>query len=186
MATGGPNNYEGADMKTAHEKFKIGKKEFDQTWFNLEKALNHFNVPEKELGEVKTVFYSVESDVITDTSEKSLYERLGGEPAIGAVVDKFYEFMLDDDITAPFFKNTDMKKQAESQKRFIMMVTGGPNTYEGADMKTAHEKFKIGKKEFDQTWVNLEKALKHFEAPEKEIGEVKEVFYSVETDVVNA
>lgn len=54
--------------------------------------------------------------------------------------------MLADDVTAPFFKNTDMKKQAESQKRFLCMVTGGPNRYEGADMKAAHEKFKIGKK----------------------------------------
>ena len=57
--------------------------------------------------------------------------------------------MLADPITSPFFDKTDMKKQATRQKQFIMMATGGPNKYEGTDMKTAHLKFKIGQKEFD-------------------------------------
>ena len=64
-------------------------------------------------------------------------------------MDKFYEFMLEDPIVSPFFKNTDMTKQRASQKHFIMMVTGGPNHYTGLDMKKAHDKMKIGKKEFD-------------------------------------
>jgi hemoglobin len=63
--------------------------------------------------------------------------------------------MLADPVVAPFFLNTDMEKQRKSQKQFITMVTGGPNNYQGTDMKTAHEKFKIGKKEFDETWMNL-------------------------------
>ena len=109
----------------------------------------------------------------------SLYDRLGGEGAISAVVDKFYEFMLADPITAPFFATVDMKKQASRQKQFITLVTGGPNKYEGVDMKEAHKKFKIGKKEFDETWANLLKALGCFNVPEKEVNELKEVFYSV-------
>jgi hemoglobin len=71
---------------------------------------------------------------------------LGGEKAIDAVVDKFYEFMLNDNVVSPFFVNTDMEKQRKRQKQFITMVTGGPNNYEGTDMKMAHDKFKIGKK----------------------------------------
>jgi truncated hemoglobin YjbI len=58
-----------------------------------------------------------------------------------------------------------MKKQVSRQKQFITMVTGGPNKYEGADMKTAHLKFKIGKKEFDETWHNLVKSLNFFKFP---------------------
>ena len=46
--------------------------------------------------------------------------------------------MLSDPVTAPFFANTDMKKQAARQKQFIIMATGGPNKYQGADMKHAH------------------------------------------------
>lgn len=68
----------------------------------------------------------------------SLYARLGGEPAIGAVVDKFYDFMMVDPRVLDFFKNTDMEKQRSRQKQFITLVTGGPNKYEGKDMKEAH------------------------------------------------
>ena len=46
--------------------------------------------------------------------------------------------MLADPITAPYFTNTDMKKQSQSQKAFISMVTGGPSNYHGMDMKKAH------------------------------------------------
>ena len=100
----------------------------------------------------------------------SLFDRLGGEGAISAVVDKFYEFMLSDQVTKPFFETVDMKKQAARQKQFITLVTGGPNKYQGADMKSAHAKFKINKPTFDQTWANLNKALAHFKVPEKEVG----------------
>ena len=54
--------------------------------------------------------------------------------------------MLQDPIVNYYFANTDMSKQKKSQKNFISLVTGGPNNYNGADMKTAHQKFKIGKK----------------------------------------
>jgi hemoglobin len=49
-----------------------------------------------------------------------------------------------------------MEKQRKAQASFITLVTGGPNHYHGADMKAAHIKFKIGKKEFDATWKHLE------------------------------
>jgi len=42
--------------------------------------------------------------------------RLGGEAAINCVVDRFYEFQLNDPITGPFFKGVDMNKLAKRQK----------------------------------------------------------------------
>lgn len=63
--------------------------------------------------------------------------------------------MLKDPVVSPFFSKTDMKKQVQSQKNFITMVCGGPNNYHGKDMKAAHDKMHIGKKEFDATWHNL-------------------------------
>lgn len=44
MVTGGPANYLGSDMKTAHCKLAISHKDFDATWENLESALKHFEV----------------------------------------------------------------------------------------------------------------------------------------------
>ena len=100
---------------------------------------------------------------------KTLFERLGGIAAITAVVEKFYEFMLADPITAPFFAKTDMVKQRASQTTFIAMACGGPNNYTGTDMKSAHINMKIGNKEFDQTWVNLNKALPASTSPKRKL-----------------
>jgi hemoglobin len=68
----------------------------------------------------------------------TLFERLGGEPAITSVVEKFYGYMLADPVVSSFFSNTDMTKQKKRQTDFITLVTGGPNVYEGVDMKKAH------------------------------------------------
>lgn len=78
-----------------------------------------------------------------------------------------------------------MERQRKQQKSFITLVTGGPNHYEGKDMKEAHAKFAIRKLEFDATWENLEKALNHFSVSQDLINEVKEIFYSTEEDIVN-
>ena len=67
------------------------------------------------------VFYSI--------SMASLYEKLGGEGAVGAVVDRFYDLLLADPQVNHFFKATDMSKQRCRQKQFIMLVTGGPHNY---------------------------------------------------------
>ena len=83
---------------------------------------------------------------------KPLYERLGGDPALTAVVDKFYDYMLEDDRVSAFFKKTNMDKQKKSQVAFLTMVTGGPNHYEGKSMDEAHAKMKIRKLDFDATW----------------------------------
>lgn len=100
------------------------------------------------------------------------------------VVDKFYDGILADEKTAHFFKGTDMTKQRKSQKDFITMAVGGPNHYEGKDMKEAHAKFKITKTDLDNVWSHLEEALKFYKVGADLIKEVKEVFYSVEEDVV--
>lgn len=87
--------------------------------------------------------------------------------------------MLADEITAPFFAKTDMTKQRQSQKNFITLLTGGPNIYQGLDMKKAHSKMKINKLHFDETWKNFNKSLTDHSVPQNLIDEVKEIFYSV-------
>ncbi len=42
----------------------------------------------------------------------SLYERLGGEPAVNAAVDIFYRKVLADTRISRFFETADMEKQA--------------------------------------------------------------------------
>ena len=55
----------------------------------------------------------------------TLYDKLGGEAAITAVVDYFYELVLADDTVNHFFNNTDMEKQRKHQAKFFSFALGG-------------------------------------------------------------
>jgi len=68
----------------------------------------------------------------------SLYEQLGGQPAVEAAVDSFYRKVLKDDRIRHFFDDVDMDKQIAKQKAFLTMVFGGPANYTGKDMRVGH------------------------------------------------
>src|SRR6516165_12234042 len=79
------------------------------------------------------IFNWIRSDPMT-----TLYERLGGAPAMEAAVDSFYRKVLTDDRISRFFEDVDMERQAAKQKAFLTMVTGGPANYTGQDMRRGH------------------------------------------------
>ena len=60
------------------------------------------------------------------THTPTLYEQLGGQPAVDAAVDLFYRKVLTDDRISRFFVDVDMDKQIAKQKAFLTMVFGGP------------------------------------------------------------
>lgn len=72
------------------------------------------------------------------THQATLYDQLGGQPAVNAAVDIFYRKVLTDDRINRFFEGVDMDKQIAKQKAFLTMVFGGPNNYSGKDMRTGH------------------------------------------------
>src|SRR5678816_2945167 len=68
----------------------------------------------------------------------SVFEQVGGEPAVEAAVDLFYRKVLVDDRIARFFDDVDMDRQSAKQKAFLTMVLGGPAHYTGKDMRRGH------------------------------------------------
>ena len=68
----------------------------------------------------------------------SLYEKLGGQDAVEAAVDKFYDKLLTDDRVKHFFDGIDMKRQRAHQKAFLTYAFGGPNNYKGTTMRDSH------------------------------------------------
>jgi hemoglobin len=68
----------------------------------------------------------------------SLYDRIGGEPAIMAAVDLFYAKIIGDELTRPFFEGLDMDVQVKKQVAFMTRALGGPAEYQGRDLKAAH------------------------------------------------
>ena len=68
----------------------------------------------------------------------SLYQQLGGQPAINAAVDLFYTKVLADDRVKHYFAEVNMTRQKRKQKEFLSMALGAPTKYTGADLRTAH------------------------------------------------
>lgn len=71
---------------------------------------------------------------------QNLYERLGGKPAIHAVVAKMYDKILDDELLAPFFENIDVEQLRISQIAFVTYAFGGAQHFTGKGLNTAHRK----------------------------------------------
>ena len=107
---------------------------------NLVATLKELNVPQQEIDDVVAVVLTTKDDVLgkEEVPEKSLYDRIGGAPAVDAAVDIFYKKVLADKRIAYMFKDTDMKRQHAHQKKFLTYAFGGPNEYEGKDMRCAH------------------------------------------------
>lgn len=104
--------------------------------------------------------------------DQSLYTRLGGKPAITAVVDQFVANVADDKRINSFFANADIPGLKGKLVDLICQGTGGPCTYAGKDMKAAHEGMGIKEADFNALVEDLVAALDTFKVPEKEKGEL--------------
>src|SRR5262245_523032 len=67
---------------------------------------------------------------------KSLYDRLGGEAAIKAVVDEFVPNVGADPRINQFFANANLDRLKGHLVNQIGQASGGPQQYTGRDMKT--------------------------------------------------
>ncbi len=108
----------------------------------------------------------------TMTPQKSLYDRLGGQPAIAAVVDDFVGNVAGDTRINGFFARTDvphLKRQLVDQ---VCQASGGPCAYSGRDMMSAHRGMNISDGQFNALVEDLVKTLDKFKVPDREKGEL--------------
>jgi hemoglobin len=103
---------------------------------------------------------------------KSLYDRLGGKPAIEAVIGEFLGNVAGDDRINSAFGLVDLVKLRTHLIDFVCVATGGPCQYTGRDMKSAHAGMGITGAQFDALVEDLVKALDKFNVPAEEKGEL--------------
>ena len=119
------------------------------------------------------------------TSDLSLYERLGGSLSIRSVTESFYRKVLADDLLAPYFDDIDMDRQVAKQTAFLTMVLGGPNSYTGADLRSAHAGMTLDDEHFTGVIRHLAETLREFGASEEDVAAVGTVAAGVRNDVLN-
>jgi len=118
----------------------------------------------------------------------TLYEKLGGEPAVDAAVDIFYTKVLADDRIKHFFVGIPMDRMRDHQKKFLTYAFGGPNNYSGRGMKAAHSRLVnemgLNDTHFDAVMDNLGATLTELNVPSDLIGEAAAIAESVRDAVL--
>jgi hemoglobin len=89
----------------------------------------------------------------------SIFEAIGGEPALVAVVDDFYERVLADPQLAGFFAGANMPKLKGRQVEFFAAALGGPDIYTGGTMRDVHAGRGISQADFDKVAFHLVNSL---------------------------
>ena len=121
---------------------------------------------------------------MAQAQEKSLYERLGGKPAITAVVEDFVGRVAADNRINGKFANANIPRLKMLLVEQICQATGGPCTYTGRDMKTAHAGMGIKSEEFDALVGDLVATLNKFKVPEREKNELLGALGPMKKDIV--
>jgi hemoglobin len=114
----------------------------------------------------------------------STYERIGGEAALAAVVDDFYDRVLADPELAGFFAGTGMPRLKGMQVAFFAAALGGPDEYRGRSMKDVHRGRGIGRYHFDLVAKYLTDSLLAAGVPEETTQTVIGAIAPLSADIV--
>jgi hemoglobin len=134
----------------------------------------------------------------------ALFDRLGGEKGIAAIIDDFTPRALQDPrvnwerkgVTRgglslhrgqPVTWNGTPENVAQLQKhlvQFLALATGGPAHYEGKEMKSSHAALHISNPEFDAALGDLKASLDKLQIPNKEQKELLSIIESTRPEIV--
>jgi len=129
-----------------------------------------------------TVMETDETD--TDSSDSPLFDRIGGQAAIDAVVDEFYNRVLDDESLAPVFDGISMKRQRSMMSSFVANAFGGPGAYNGRDAVEAHAGVGITRENMDAVLGHLVGTLSDVGVSDELISEAAQIVIPVADAIV--
>ena len=114
------------------------------------------------------------------------FDRIGGADAVGAVVDVFYDRVLEDPSLARYLDDVDMPRLREHQREFMTAALGGPDTYGGRSMHAAHQALRITDSAFDAMVGHLTAALREAGVSQPTFGELVETLSSLRDEIVTS
>ena len=117
-------------------------------------------------------------------TQKSLYDRLGGKPAITAVIEQFVANVANDKRINDRFATTDIPRLKKNLVDQVCTASGGPCLYTGRDMKTTHAGMRITTADFNALVEDLIASLDKFKVPEAEKKELLGILGPMKTDIV--
>jgi len=119
------------------------------------------------------------------TPPASLYDRLGGLPAITAVVDEFMKNLAADERINAHFAGADLPDLRQKLIDLVCQTAGGPCVYAGRSMKAAHQGMNLKDADFDAVAGDLQAALNKLNVPAREQGELLSAVGSLRPQIVH-
>jgi hemoglobin len=116
--------------------------------------------------------------------EPTLYHRMGGLPTIRRAVDDFVLRLRADHRVNQFFEGSNIPLVKEHLTQLICEVSGGPCTYLGADMKTAHAGMGVSNADFTAVAEDLGASLDAAQVSEREKKELLSILAKMRRDIV--
>ena len=127
---------------------------------------------------------AVAADTTTKAAARSLYDRLGGQSAVVAVVDSFVAIVAKDARINKKFARSDVGRVKRMLVDQICAQTGGPCTYTGRGMKEAHTNMGVTEGEFNALVEDLVTTLNAFNVPKPEQDELLGALGTMKGDIV--
>lgn len=95
----------------------------------------------------------------TSAPSPTLYERLGSEQGIHAIVNRFLLNVADDQRIVGYFAHTNIDHLAVSLEQYICDLSDGPCVYVGPSMARTHQHMGLNDAAFNALVENLRQAL---------------------------
>jgi hemoglobin len=115
---------------------------------------------------------------------QSLYQRLGNVEGITAIVEDAVDRHAANPLLAPRFSGKDLSHAKQMGAMFFCMGAGGPQKYEGKDMRTAHAGMNISEQELIATIDDFVAAMQSQGVGTTEVNEVVAILYSLKGEVI--
>lgn len=96
---------------------------------------------------------------VAQPADDSLYRAFGERAGLTALMQDFVQRLVADPRTQPFFKNASLERLQVQLTDQLCMLSGGPCTYTGRDMKSVHAGLAIGKADFNALAEVLQDAM---------------------------
>lgn len=115
----------------------------------------------------------------------TLYQRLGGATGIAALVDDVMAAHMSNPIVKTRFENIkDLDRAKKMAREFFCVGSGGPETYTGKDMLTAHKGMNISEQEYLAVTDDIVNAMVKHGLSEDTKKDVIAILYSLKDQII--
>jgi len=117
--------------------------------------------------------------------KNNVFADLGGEQTVAAIVNEFYHLLVTDEKLSHYFKDADLNHIKLSQITMLVgFLLGGPNRYQGRNMRKIHKGLNISSEEFELAVRHFKNAMRKYNTPIPQMAKVEALLRFVKPHII--